>query len=194
MDIEGEPLQSVYDYDNQIEQGVKEIDQAEFNDLSTHGEMGLIYPVEIGGRRDRRIKKKEAREERKKQRAERKNIKAKSKAEARTARAEGKRLRGEGKRLKGEKGGFDWKGTLDTVTTTAKDIFGKGKELKEDFEDIKSGASARTASTDSTATTSPDTTTPPPTQPTFFEQYKTPLLIGGAVLVAGGLYLATRKK
>jgi hypothetical protein len=30
--------------------------------------------------------------------------------------------------------------------------------------------------------------------PTFFQKYKTPLLIGGAVLVAGGIFLAVRKK
>jgi len=32
------------------------------------------------------------------------------------------------------------------------------------------------------------------TPPTFWEQNKTPILIGGAVLVAGGIYLATRNK
>ena len=31
-------------------------------------------------------------------------------------------------------------------------------------------------------------------QETFFKKYKTPLLIGGGLLVAGGLYLALRKK
>ena len=31
-------------------------------------------------------------------------------------------------------------------------------------------------------------------QPSFFEKNKTPLLIGGAVLLAGGIYLATKKK
>jgi hypothetical protein len=29
---------------------------------------------------------------------------------------------------------------------------------------------------------------------TFFQKYKTPLIIGGVVLLAGGVYLATRKK
>lgn len=32
------------------------------------------------------------------------------------------------------------------------------------------------------------------TKQSFFQKYKTPLLIGGGVLVAGGLYLALRKK
>jgi len=31
-------------------------------------------------------------------------------------------------------------------------------------------------------------------EPTFLQKYKTPLLIGGAVLVAGGIFLAMRKK
>lgn len=31
-------------------------------------------------------------------------------------------------------------------------------------------------------------------QKTFFQKYKTPLIIGGVVLLAGGVYLATRKK
>ena len=31
-------------------------------------------------------------------------------------------------------------------------------------------------------------------QPTFFEQYKTPLLIGGGLIVAGGLYWAMKPK
>jgi hypothetical protein len=31
-------------------------------------------------------------------------------------------------------------------------------------------------------------------QPSFFTKYKTPLIIGGVVLAAGGIYLATRKK
>ena len=30
--------------------------------------------------------------------------------------------------------------------------------------------------------------------PTFFQKYKTPLLIGGALLMAGGIFLAVRKK
>lgn len=34
----------------------------------------------------------------------------------------------------------------------------------------------------------------PPQEESFFKKYKTPLLIGGGVLVAGGLYLALRKK
>ena len=34
----------------------------------------------------------------------------------------------------------------------------------------------------------------PPQEESFFQKYKTPLLIGGGVLVAGGLYLALRKK
>jgi hypothetical protein len=31
-------------------------------------------------------------------------------------------------------------------------------------------------------------------QETFFEKYKTPLLIGGIALIGGGIYLATRKR
>jgi len=33
-----------------------------------------------------------------------------------------------------------------------------------------------------------------PPKPSFFTKYKTPLIIGGVVLAAGGIYLATRKK
>ena len=35
---------------------------------------------------------------------------------------------------------------------------------------------------------------PPPEEPTFFEKYKVPLIIGGVALIGGGIYLATRKK
>jgi len=31
-------------------------------------------------------------------------------------------------------------------------------------------------------------------EPTFFEKYKVPLIIGGVVLIGGGIYMATRKK
>lgn len=31
-------------------------------------------------------------------------------------------------------------------------------------------------------------------EPTFFQKYQTPLMIGGAVLIVGGIYLATRPK
>ena len=32
------------------------------------------------------------------------------------------------------------------------------------------------------------------TEPTFFEKYKWPIIIGGVAIVGGGIYLATRKK
>lgn len=32
------------------------------------------------------------------------------------------------------------------------------------------------------------------TEPTFWEKYKTPVIIGGVLLIGGGIYLATRKK
>lgn len=31
-------------------------------------------------------------------------------------------------------------------------------------------------------------------EPTFFEKYKVPIIIGGVALIGGGIYLATRKK
>lgn len=35
---------------------------------------------------------------------------------------------------------------------------------------------------------------PPEEEPTFFEKYKWPIIIGGVAIVGGGIYLATRKK
>lgn len=66
-------------------------------------------------------------------------------------------------------------GFLDKVIGGAKDIFGKG-DLN-----VQGGDGSLVVDYD---------TTPP----TFFEQYKIPLIIGGVVVAAGTIYLVTKKK
>ncbi len=102
-----------------------EMSEYEFQNTLLNEGYDMSEIVELSGRRDRRIKKKEAKEKRKADRSERKNKKTESKAKAREAKAEGKRLRGEGKRLKGEGGGTDWGAALTTVTDTAGNLIGK---------------------------------------------------------------------
>jgi hypothetical protein len=65
-------------------------------------------------------------------------------------------------------------GFLDKVIGGAKDIFGKGVDVQ---------------ATGGGLDINYDTT-----EPTFFEKYKIPLIIGGVVVVAGGIYLVTKKK
>lgn len=151
--------------------------------------------VELSGRRDRRIKKKEAREKRKADRSERKNKKTESKARAREARAEGKRLRGEGKRLKGEGGGTDWGAALTTVTDTAGNLIGKWKgtdRMPDDYQEQTVTDQVNGNLPTKRASGSSETVTI-----LGMEMSKTAAIGGGialAVLVGGGIYMATRKR
>ena len=65
-------------------------------------------------------------------------------------------------------------GFLDKVIGGAKDIFGKGVDVQ---------------ATGGGLDINYDTT-----EPTFFEKYKIPLIIGGVAVVAGGVYMLTKKK
>jgi hypothetical protein len=75
-------------------------------------------------------------------------------------------------------------GVLNKVIGAATNIFGKGETMptQRDFS-ITGSPDEFTASFNNADG-----------EESFFERNKTPLLIGGAVLVAGGIYLATRKK
>lgn len=165
--------------------------------LSEGYEMSEI--VELSGRRDRRIKKKEAREKRKADRSERKNKKQESKAKAREARAEGKRLRGEGKRLKGEGGGGDdWKSALTTVTDAAGNVIGKWKGTDR-VDDSQGGDGSDMSVTDQVNGGAPARRNASGDTVTILgmEMSKTTAIVGGlglALLVGGGIYMATKKR
>ena len=94
----------------------------------------------------------------------------------RTARAARQDQRQQAKIAKKSAGGGAG-GFLDKVIGGAKDIFGKG-----DSSDVQAGPGGIKVDYD------------PDAEPTFFEKYKIPLIIGGVVVVAGGIYLVTKKK
>jgi hypothetical protein len=76
-------------------------------------------------------------------------------------------------------------GVLDKVIGAATNIFGKGGETlptERDFTITGSPGSLDVSIDNADG------------EESFFQRNKIPLLIGGAVLVAGGIYLATRKK
>ena len=119
--------------------------------------------------------------DRKARRKERKDAKAAKKAtrgggarrEARQKRLETKWAGKEAKA--GAKGSGKGAAFLDKVGGIVGNIVGGGQAL-----DVQAGADGLSVDYG--------------TEPTFFEQYKIPLIIGGVVLVGGGIYLATRKK
>jgi hypothetical protein len=95
----------------------------------------------------------------------------------RAARAERQDQRQQAKIAKKAAGGGAG-GFLDKVIGGAKDIFGKNDSI-----DIQAGGGGGIR-----------VDYDPGAEPTFFEKYKVPLIIGGVVVVAGGIYLVTKKK
>jgi hypothetical protein len=91
---------------------------------------------------------------------------------------------------------------------TKKPIFGQGGVLQSIKDKIGKGGGMAPVATEPTkefpaaggslnlpgGTIDLNLTPQEPPKPSFFKQYKMPLIIGGVVLAAGGIYLATRKK
>jgi LPXTG-motif cell wall-anchored protein len=91
---------------------------------------------------------------------------------------------------------------------TKKPIFGQGGVLQSIKDKIGKGGGMAPVATEPTkefpaaggslnlpgGTIDLNLTPQEPPKPSFFKQYKMPLIIGGAVLLAGGIYLATKKK
>jgi len=91
---------------------------------------------------------------------------------------------------------------------TKKPIFGQGGVLQSIKDKIGKGGGMAPVATEPTkefpaagaslnlpgGTIDLNLTPQEPPKPSFFTKYKTPLIIGGVVLAAGGIYLATRKK
>lgn len=115
---------------------------------------------------------KEERERRRANREERKMTRANAGKTRQEARTERQRLRSEAKGKGGGRGKEIFGGILDT----AKSIFGKGEV------DVTAGG----------GDLSIDYSQEP--EQSFFSKYKVPLLIGGAALVGGIIFLTTRKK
>jgi hypothetical protein len=176
-----------------------EMDDNEFTNTLLSEGYDMSEVVELSGRRDRRIKKKEAKEKRRADRSERKNKKTESKAKAREAKAEGKRLRGEGKRLKGEGGGGDdWKSALTTVTDAAGNVIGKWKGTDR-VDDSQGGGGSDMTVTDQVNGNLPAKRNGSTDTVTILgmEMSKTTAIIGGIALVGligGGIYMATKKR
>jgi hypothetical protein len=114
---------------------------------------------------------KEERATRRANREERKTTRANAGKTRQEARTERQRLRSENK---GKGGGF--KGILDTVAGTARDIFGKGNV------EVDAGSGGFSV----------DVATQP--EESFFSKYKIPLILGGAAIIGGTIFLLTRKK
>lgn len=132
--------------------------------------MDQLAPYQITGLSDKASRKAD--------RAAKKEAKAAKKATQgggarREARAERQSSRQQARIDKKAAGGGAG-GFLDKVIGGAKDIFGKGV-------DVEGNVGGLVVDYD---------TTPP----TFFEQYKIPLIIGGVVVAAGTIYLVTKKK
>lgn len=147
--------------------GQNEVNEPEFSTDSD--ELGIIYPgVEISGKRGRarREEKRALKKEKKMSKVELRR----SKADAKRLKAEGKRLKGEGKRLKGESGGGDFKEYLTQGLDTVKSVFGKGGGAASSESESSENLNMRTGKPDG--------------QQTFFEEYKMPILLGGAGLAA----------
>ena len=113
---------------------------------------------------------KEEREQRRKNREERKMTRANAGKTRQEARTERQRLRSE------NKGKGRGKEIFGGILDTAKNIFGKGEV------DVTAGG----------GDLSIDYSQEP--EEGFFSKYKVPLLIGGAALVGGIIFLTTRKK
>jgi hypothetical protein len=116
---------------------------------------------------------------RKADRAAKKDAKAAKKATQgggarREARAERQGQRQQARIAKKAAGGGAG-GFLDKVIGGAKDIFGKGVDVEATGGGLEIDYSSGG-------------------EPSFFEKYKIPLIIGGVVVVAGGIYLVTKKK
>ena len=127
-----------------------------------------------------------------------KTEKKRAKTDIKKARAEKKRASGEAKKIKanakltkaGAGGGDDEPSDFDRISGKAFDTIGKGLNV---YRQIKGGgAPGDEESTNSD--TSAMARTPGATEESFFSKYKTPLLIGGGLILAGGLFLALRKK
>lgn len=110
------------------------------------------------------------REKRRAGREERKNTRANAGKTRQEARTERQRLRSESK---GKGGGGK---IFGSILDTAKDIFGKGNV------EVQAGD----------AGFSVDYAAAP--EESFFSKYKVPIIIGGAALIGGVIYLTTRKK
>lgn len=130
------------------------------NELDAYQNKGL------SASKDERKARRAGREERKSTRANA----GKTRQEARTER---QRLRSE---AKGKKDGSGFKGILDTVAGTARDIFGKGNV------EVDAGSGGFSVDVD----TQP--------QESFFSKYKLPIILGGAAVIGGAIFLITRKK
>jgi len=160
-----------------------------------------------GRRRDRVNKRREARAKRKNDRNERKNKKAESKAKAREARAEGRRLRGEGKLRKGENSGGaegegGWKDVFGTVVGGASNVIGafKGKQGGDDeYSDTPGYAPTDDDSIQTRVNGAPPARRGASENLTIMGmEISKPVAIAGgiglALLVGGGIYMATKKK
>jgi hypothetical protein len=116
----------------------------------------------------------DAKEDRKKRKADR-NARKDTRANAGKTRQEARTKRQELRSTAKAQGGGKFADILGTVAGTAKDIFGKGNV------DVNAGGGGFQVQYD-------------PNEETFFSKYKIPLLLGGAALIGGTIYLLTRKK
>jgi len=135
------------------------------SELQPYQNTGLSAPAD-------RASRKAARDTRKAGREDRKNKRAAAGETRQAARTERQRLRSE---AKGKNAGA-FAGILDKVTGAATSIFGSGSV------DVQAGGGD--FSVDYSA----------PQEESFFSKYKLPILIGGAAVIGGVIYLTTRKK
>ena len=116
----------------------------------------------------------DAKEDRAKRKADR-NARKDTRANAGKTRQEARTKRQELRSTAKAQGNGKFADILGTVAGTAKDIFGKGNI------DVNAGGGDFSASYSGA-------------DESFFSKYKIPLILGGAVVIGGAIYLFTRKK
>jgi len=100
----------------------------------------------------------------------------------------GRKARKEAKKQKKAEQTTKLKTTVDSLIVKAKEQKALNSELPTKSMEIPPfDISTTIAGQDYSVSTAPD-------KQSFFKKYKTPLLIGGGVLLLGGIYLVTRKK
>jgi len=122
-----------------------------------------------------------------------------AKTDIKKARAEKKRASGEAKKIKanakltkaGAGGGDDEPSDFDRISGKAFDTIGKGLNV---YRQIKGGGAPGEEESANGDTGAVSRTGAPAEEQSFYSKYKTPLLIGGGLILAGGLFLALRKK
>lgn len=181
-----------------------EMDDNEFTNTLLSEGYDMSEIVELSGRRRTRKEEKRAdKRQRKKDKNARKNEKSESKASKRRSKGKAAETKAEGKRLKGENsGGNDWKSALTTVTDAAGNVIGKwkGTDRVDDSQGGGGSDSTEMTVTDQVNGNKPNSRRSASGETVTIlgmEMSKTTAIVGGiglALLVGGGIYLATRKR